>query len=42
MLSKKDTRVVTYQELLQNSYKAYQAYLDKEGSWPNTQGDPDH
>ena len=29
MLSKKDTRVVTYQELLQNSYKAYQAYLDK-------------
>lgn len=29
MLSKKDTRVVTYQELLENSYKAYQAYLDK-------------
>jgi hypothetical protein len=29
MLSKKDTRVVTYQELLNNSYKAYQAYLDK-------------
>ena len=29
MLSEKDTRVVTYQELLDNSYKAYQAYLDK-------------
>jgi len=29
MLSEKDTRVVSYQELLDNSYKAYQAYLDK-------------
>lgn len=29
MLAEKDTRVVTYQELLDNSYKAYQTYLDK-------------
>jgi len=29
VLAQKDTRVVTYQELLENAYKSYQAYLDK-------------